>query len=378
MAINFPPITVTGQTYDYQGIRYTADFTVAPGFWQITTPGTFGVASSAEVDAGTDAVKYVSPAALEGSKYNDVQASDVDYDDSASSIGINVQAGMELLALRANPNMLINGGMDMWQRGTSFTGASNAYCADRWLKGGDSTVTRSTDVPSSEFNYSARVDRVGNVSQLRGSVELSKAGSAAPFDINGNYTFSAWVRAEAAANIQLHIFYADGVSSGANPVIVLPNQTLGAVTTGWTKVSITVPMGAILPAATNKALNFVLMMNTSDVFFKITGIKFEKGSVATPYQPRPISEELALCQRYYQIKGIYSTFRAEVNVTLRWSTDFMTQMRTIPSVTLNMINDGGGATSAGYVRDNTVELQFVTGGGGTYTKRGTAILSSEL
>ena len=58
MAINFPPITVNGQTYDYQGIRYTADFTVAPGFWQVTTPGTFGVASSAEVDAGTDAVKY--------------------------------------------------------------------------------------------------------------------------------------------------------------------------------------------------------------------------------------------------------------------------------------------------------------------------------
>ena len=30
-------------------------------------------------------------------------------------------------------NMLINGGMQFWQRGTSFSASSAAYNADRWL-----------------------------------------------------------------------------------------------------------------------------------------------------------------------------------------------------------------------------------------------------
>ena len=73
MAINYPPITINGQTYDYQGIRYTASVPgsgdLDKGYWQVTTPGTFGIATAAEIDAGTDGVKYVTPAELDGSKY---------------------------------------------------------------------------------------------------------------------------------------------------------------------------------------------------------------------------------------------------------------------------------------------------------------------
>lgn len=70
MAINFPAITVDGQTYDYQGIRYTAKvLSTSPivGYWRVTTPGTFGTATPAEVAAGTDNVKYVTPEALKDS-----------------------------------------------------------------------------------------------------------------------------------------------------------------------------------------------------------------------------------------------------------------------------------------------------------------------
>ena len=278
-----------------------------------------------------------------------------------------------------SPNILINGGFDIWQRGTSFTGTSSAYCADRWLKAQASTVTRVTDVPSSEFSYAARVDSVGNTAQLRGSVELTETGSAAPFDINASYTFSAWIKAEAADNFELRVSYVDSVSAFSNSVNVLGVQVIAALTTGWTKIVYTIPMGAISPAATNTSLCFSLRMETSDVFFKITGIKFEKGSVATPYQPRPIAEELALCQRYYQIKNIGETFRSEVNVTRRWSVGFMTQMRDVPAITLTMATDSGGATTTGNQNTvNSMELGFTTGGAGTYTKRGSAALDAEL
>lgn len=50
-------------------------------------------------------------------------------------------------------NALINGGMDFWQRGTSFAAiASGAYSADRWIFGNTSaavaTISRSIDVPT--------------------------------------------------------------------------------------------------------------------------------------------------------------------------------------------------------------------------------------
>ena len=66
MAINFPNNPSTGNTYDYNGVRYTYQ---AGGYWAITTPGTVGVASGAEVIAGTDNVKYVTPKAMEDSDY---------------------------------------------------------------------------------------------------------------------------------------------------------------------------------------------------------------------------------------------------------------------------------------------------------------------
>lgn len=70
MAINFPNNPVGGTTYSYLGVTYTYKNTGSgTGFWQITGPGTYGLATTAEIDTGTDELKYVSPAGLEGSKY---------------------------------------------------------------------------------------------------------------------------------------------------------------------------------------------------------------------------------------------------------------------------------------------------------------------
>jgi hypothetical protein len=62
MAIDFPNSPVNGSTYTYIGVRYT--FTkpgAAIGYWRVTTPGSTGIASAAEIRAGTDPVKYVTP-----------------------------------------------------------------------------------------------------------------------------------------------------------------------------------------------------------------------------------------------------------------------------------------------------------------------------
>jgi hypothetical protein len=46
--------------------------------------------------------------------------------------------------------------------------------------------------------------------------------------------------------------------------------------------------------------------NKAGAYFDLTGVQLEEGSVATPFEQRPIGTELALCQRYFQYFDAYS------------------------------------------------------------------------
>ena len=68
--IDFPTAPSNGQSYTYLGIKYVyVDQGAGIGYWAVNSPGTYGVATGAEVDTGTDDVKYISPKALEDSTY---------------------------------------------------------------------------------------------------------------------------------------------------------------------------------------------------------------------------------------------------------------------------------------------------------------------
>jgi hypothetical protein len=84
--------------------------------------------------------------------------------------------------------------------------------------------------------------------------------------------------------------------------------------------------------------------NTSGATFYITGVQLEVGSSATGYEYRQYTNELALCQRYYQKIGLGSndagvavgatttTTTAQVVIPLR------TTMRASPTVTVSSMN----------------------------------------
>jgi hypothetical protein len=42
-------------------------------------------------------------------------------------------------------------------------------------------------------------------------------------------------------------------------------------------------------------------MATAGNYIELTGVQLEKGTVATPFEVRAFAQELALCQRYYQV-----------------------------------------------------------------------------
>jgi len=215
-------------------------------------------------------------------------------------------------------NLLINGGFDVWQRGTSFT-ADNVYTADRWSSadgsGGSPARTLSrqaftvgqTDVPG-EPTYYARHNQTGastnSDSNLNQKIEGVRTGAGQ------SVTLSFWAKADASLNIRLR-FRQNFGSSGSSTVNtnIADAFTIG---TSWAKYTYT----QTLPSITGKTISGgndhlevqLEFTNSSTFTFDIAQMQFELGNVATPFEHRSYGEELALCQRYYTEFGNHTVF----------------------------------------------------------------------
>jgi hypothetical protein len=202
----------------------------------------------------------------------------------------------------AGKNKIINGGFDVWQRGTS--GFSNGgFTADRMLSDNGATASRSTDAPNG-FMYSMRWTTPGAANcVIRQGIELPAAGSQGIFFDGSAFTFSIFAKSSVAGKtLTLYIAFADG-SNGTARRTVVDNIVIGTTTTGWARYThtFTIPAGAsISPALCLQVTPYISTPN-ADVY--MTGMQLEAGSVATPFTLAgggSQQAELALCQRYYE------------------------------------------------------------------------------
>jgi len=199
----------------------------------------------------------------------------------------------------AGKNVLINGGMDNWQRGTSFSGSG--YTADRWLVDAG-TTTRQTGTGS--FPYCLQIANASGNPALRQGFELPFAGNAGQFQVGTTWTISFLAKTSTSIGSQLAVYVAfnDGVNTGINPVQIALSTTVGASSTSWTRYTYTFTV-ASSPAGTNTCMMVVPYLASGSYAgnFSITQVQLEQGSVATPFARAggSIGGELALCQRYY-------------------------------------------------------------------------------
>ena len=210
--------------------------------------------------------------------------------------------------LQGRKNLIINGAMQVWQRGTSFTGIK--YTADRFESASSgNTVTQSTDVPSGEFVYSLKTANASAGAEIFTNVELSKVGSSAPFDITKTYTLSFYAKASASMNLSNACYFSnDGIGNGA--VTYKASATVAALTTSWQRFTVTIPANSISIGASNACFLMTFVGATTGVDFYLTGVQLELGSVATPFEHRSYGEELALCKRYYYKEPSDAPYRA--------------------------------------------------------------------
>ena len=270
--------------------------------------------------------------------------------DSSTSTGLRYQA-----TFAAGKNAVINGGFDVWQRGTSIGPISSVsqYTADRfyaYLGATPFTISRqstndTTNVPY--LQYCLRMQRTAgntgtNVSNLYSAIESANSIPLSGKTVTLSFIARAGVNFS-STNLGVAIYSGTGTDqalpafTGQTTVANL-NQVL---TTGWVKYSIT---GTVAGTATQLGIGFTYTPTGTagaNDYFEVTGIQLEIASVATAFTRTggSIQGELAACQRYFFRTGYanngYEPFSAGLCISTTQAliaSVLPFQMRVTPSV----------------------------------------------
>ena len=199
-------------------------------------------------------------------------------------------------------NMLINGGFDVWQRGTSLAGASK-FLADRWFNTSTETQSRQTftvgqtDVPHNPTYYHRGTSGSSEFYERRQAIEN------VAITAGREVTLSYWMKGSSAFTNAPYSTQDFGTSGSSDVAAAL---STASITTSWARYSHTFTPPSIsgkTVGASNYLLLSVLRANITNITVEMANVQFEFGSVATDFEQRSYGEELALCQRYYQQFG---------------------------------------------------------------------------
>ena len=229
-------------------------------------------------------------------------------------------------------NRIINGAMQIWQRGTPIT-TSGGYTADRWTQvSGNSIVhTQSTDAPTGFTNSMQMAGTGSNIAQRIESVNCIGLGGA-------TVTVSLWYKNSTGSDpLSLSLYYANSADNFGSVTQIGSNQTLSASpSSSWTYYTAT--FTNISANAINGLALYVFRGSSATATGLLTGVQLEVGSTATSFDYRPYGTELALCQRYCNVYGenaytIFGTMGFAFSGTGFSSvTPFPVEMRAIPTV----------------------------------------------
>lgn len=234
-----------------------------------------------------------------------------DVNDTNGTINANVNP------YTAGKNKIINGDLNVWQRGTSFT--TNGWTADRFYfaadgTGSTNTVSRQAFTPGAapiagyEGNYFLRMARSaagsGNTYNTLYVQNIENVTTLA----GQTATISFFGKADSARTVTL--YYSQNFGSGGSGTV---SATIGTanLTTSWQRFSITVAIPSISGKTIGTSSFLQITMNTPTAVastIDVWGFQLEQGSTATAFQTATgtIQGELAACQRYYyqMITGI--------------------------------------------------------------------------
>ena len=206
-------------------------------------------------------------------------------------------------------NRLINGGMNIWQRNVaSISTTTSVYTtADRWCGalGTSGLILSQWPGPTEnlQFPYSLQVT-TSTTTTGTPLIEQRIENQNIPDFLNGTpVTVSFWVGQSYGTLMPLTVglYYATAVNNfGTQTLAVAATQNTPTLTAANAYYSLSFTLTTALAATNGLSLRFTTggASAIGSTFF-LTGVQLEKGLVATPFEVRPYSAELALAQRYY-------------------------------------------------------------------------------
>ena len=241
-------------------------------------------------------------------------------------------------------NLIINGAMQVAQRGTSFTGLGEndggTYLTDRWAfqEGGtptaEFTATQDSNAPE-EFASSLKLACTTAQASLDSNIQLTVeqrieaqnlqllaygTSAAKQFTLsfyvksNKTGTYTIWMWSPDMSKQYSVAYTVDSADTWERKSIVVNGETANSINNDngeGLRVRWHLAMGSDYTSGTladtawegavtaNRAVGQVNLADSTSNYWQITGVQLEVGSVATPFEHRSYGEELALCQRYY-------------------------------------------------------------------------------
>jgi hypothetical protein len=321
-------------------------------------------------------------------------------------------------------NVVINGKMDIAQRGTSVTGnTTGGYTTvDRFALGlsslGTLTITQTADAPTgTDFRNCKKIQcttanaspSAGSFMQITQGLEGQDLQHFRKGTANGKpFTLSFWVKAFQTGTFIVELL--DNTNSRSISASYTINSsgtwqyvavTFPADTTGqfandntaalyvnwWLGAGSTYSSGTLQTAwgtttNANRAVGQTNLASSTSNYFQLTGVQLEAGSVPSQFERRPYGTELALCQRYYiaiiNREGAFDSPLGQGNWhtanTLWCYIPFVVDMRINPTQTTDSGSftayGGGGSSAISAITlyksgREGAEIQVTTGGSPT-------------
>lgn len=303
------------------------------------------------------------------------------------------------LSRSAGKNTVINGGMDIWQRGTSISVAASSgitYTADRWClnTGANQAMTISRQATGDTTNlpniqYCTRFQRNSGQTGTGGLFLSQSIESVNSIPLAGQtVTMSFYARKGAnysAASSALTVLVYTGTGTDQNQLSgftgsATPISGTATLTTTWQRFTFT---GTISSTVTEIASTFYFTpVGTAGAadYYEVTGVQLELGSTATTFSRAggTIQGELAACQRYYQVIAgqivggnfpIVTGYASAASQTPRFPISFPVTMRVTPTMAKNgtwNLSNCTGPTPGVFIGPSGFSMEVTTSAAGVY------------
>jgi len=335
-------------------LTYNATALILPGAANITTAAGDTALFVSLGSANWKCLDYLSAAQGPSSLLNAVQYTSqtltaAQQSQARGNISADLLAGMR--------NVVINGGLDIWQRGTSFgPSTTTQYTADRWL----SVPSGATVTVSRQAHTVGQTAVPGNPRYfLRNTVSVANADAGFIVPIEGAATLSGktvtltlyikhLTNAPTSLTVEATQVFGTGGAPSASVITTVTSSM--TTTTSFVKKQFVFALPSVsgktfgTNTPPNDYLQIFIYNPTSQIFdFDISRMSLVEGDAsleADPFAPRNVQQEEAMCQRFYQVavldNGGAAANKYAVGAQAQMfnsGQNFNTTMRTVPTAT---------------------------------------------